>query len=197
MVLDPFGNLVWFHPLPRNVVATDFRVQQLYGRPLLTWWQGGMSMGTGRGEDVIFDSSYHHIATVRAADGLEGADLHEFLLTPQGQAWIIGASPIHWGRYRRPLIDSVVQEIDVKTGLVLFDWHALDHVPLSESFFNRAHASGHVIDPFHLNSITIDQDGNPIVSMRNTWAAYKIDRQTGAVIWTLGSNHSSFKLGPG
>jgi hypothetical protein len=28
-------------------------------------------------------------------------------------------------------VDAVVQEIDIKTGLVLFEWHALDHLPFS------------------------------------------------------------------
>jgi hypothetical protein len=31
------------------------------------------------------------------------------------------------------VLDSVVQEIDIKTGLVLFQWDRLDHVPLSRS----------------------------------------------------------------
>jgi hypothetical protein len=32
--------------------------------------------------------------------------------------------------------------------------------------------------------------------MRNTWAAYLVDINTGAIEWTLGGRHSSFKLGP-
>jgi hypothetical protein len=31
--------------------------------------------------------------------------------------------------------------------------------------------------------------------MRNTWAAYKVNIATGAIEWTLGGPHSSFKLG--
>jgi hypothetical protein len=33
--------------------------------------------------------------------------------------------------------------------------------------------------------------------MRNTWAAYLVDINTGRIIWTLGGRHSSFKFGPG
>ncbi len=196
MLLDPSGNLIWFQPLPSNQLAADFRVQQLGGQPVLTWWQGYTNNGSGRGEGVIYNTSYQQIATVQAGNGLQGMDLHEFLLTPQGDAWIVGVSPVRWGTVKKPLMDSVVQEIDIKTGLVLFEWHALDHVPLTASFF-KTNAKGLVFDPYHLNSITIDLDGNPIVSMRNTWALYKINVQTGAVMWTLGSNQSSFKLGAG
>lgn len=195
MILDPSGNLIWFQPLPANQLATDFRVQQYEGQPVLTWWEGYTNNGSGRGEGVIYNSNYQQIATVQAGNGLS-MDLHEFLITPQGDAWIVGASPVHYGGEGRPVMDSVVQEIDIKTGLVLFEWHAFDHVPISESFFGKG-APGYVYDPYHVNSVSLDTDGNLIISMRNTWAVYKVDHQTGAVIWTLGSNQNSFKMGPG
>lgn len=196
MLLDPAGRLLWFYPVPHNQLAADFRVQNLDGQPVLTWWQGYQNNGSGRGVDVIFDRFYHRIAEVSAANGLQGADLHEFLVTPQGQAYIVAVFPVQWPGRKKPLVDSVVQEIDIKTGLVMFEWDALDHVPLSSSYFSFK-SPGHVFDPFHINSVAFDRDGNPIVSMRNTWAVYKIDHQTGNLIWTLGSNRSSFKLGRG
>jgi Arylsulfotransferase (ASST) len=196
MLLDSSGNLLWFQPLPTNSLATDFRVQRLGNQSVLTWWQGTTNHGSGRGEGVIYDHNYRLLAEVKAVDGLQGADLHEFLITPQGQAYMIVASPVKFPGTGRPLMDSVVQEIDIKTGLLLFEWHALDHIPLSESFY-KSNTPGLVYDPYHLNSITIDYDGNLILSMRNTWAEYKVDRQTGAVIWTLGSNRNNFKLGAG
>ncbi len=196
MILDPSGNTIWFQPLPANELATDFRVQQYQGQPVLTWWQGFTNNGSGRGEGVIYNSQYQQIATVQAGNGLQGMDLHEFLVTPQGDAYIVGVSPVHYPGMGRPLMDAVVQEIDIKTGLVLFEWHALDHVPITESFFKKG-APGYVFDPYHLNSVSLDSDGNLIISMRNTWAVYKVDHQTGAVIWTLGSNQNNFKMGAG
>ena len=108
------------------------------------------------------------------------------MVTNKGDAWMIAASPVSLPGLGRPVIDSVVQEIDIKTGLVLFEWHALDHVALSESYKYTANQPGHVVDPYHLNSISLDRAGNVIVSMRNTSAIYKIDRRTGRVIWRLG-----------
>jgi len=196
MLLDPSGNLIWFQPLPANQLASDFRVQQLNGQPVLTWWQGFTNNGSGRGEGVIYNSQYQQIATVQAGNGLQGVDLHEFLVTPQGDAYIIAVSPVHYDGMKRPLMDSVIQEIDIRTGLVLFEWHALDHIPISESFFKFG-SKGAVYDPYHANSIAVDGDGTLIVSLRNTWAIYKVDHQTGAVMWTLGSNKNNFKMGPG
>ena len=196
MVLDSSGNMIWFQPLPANELATDFRVQQYNGQPVLTWWQGFTNNGSGRGEGVIYNSQYQQIATVQAGNGLQGADLHEFLVTPQGDAYIVAVSPVHYSTMKRPLMDAVIQEIDIKTGLVLFEWHALDHIPISESFFKFG-SKGVVYDPYHANSIAVDTDGNLIVSLRNTWAIYKINHETGAVMWTLGSNKNNFKMGPG
>jgi hypothetical protein len=196
MLLDGSGNLVWFQPVPHDDLATDFREQELYGKPVLTWWQGTVNNGSGRGVDVIFDRHYRQLATVKAANGLQGADLHEFLLTPQGQAYITSVSPVHWPKVHKPVMDSVIQEIDVKTGLVMFEWHALDHIALSESYKSYK-VGGYVYDPFHINSIALARDGNLVISLRNTDAAYKVDHRTGAVIWRLGGKRSSFTMGTG
>jgi hypothetical protein len=52
-------------------------------------------------------------------------------------------------------------------------------------------------DYFHLNSIEVDQDDNLLISARNTWSVYKIDRETGEVMWRLGGKMSDFEMGPG
>jgi len=197
MILDPQGNLVWFlpHPVSQNTLVSDFRVQNLYGQPVLTWWQGNTNAGHGRGEGVIVNQHYQQIAAVKAGNGLD-MGLHEFLITPQGDVYIVASSPVHLPGVGKPAIDSVVQEIDIKTGLVLFAWHALDHIPLSASYVTTQ-SPGHIFDPYHINSVSVDRDGNPIVSMRNTAAIYKINRQTGQIMWTLGGKQSSFKMGPG
>jgi outer membrane protein assembly factor BamB len=198
MILDPSGKVVWFYPTPLSAktLFTDFRLQNLHGQPVLTWWQGSTNAGSGRGVGVIFDRNYRQIATVRAGNGLD-ADLHEFLVTPQGQAYIIAISPVWLPGHSREVMDAKVQEIDIATGLVLFEWDALDHIPLSASTMFGDHVGGHILDPFHLNSVSLDRDGNLIISARNTSAVYKVDRTTGRVIWTLGGKKSSFKMGPG
>ena len=51
-------------------------------------------------------------------------------------------------------------------------------------------------DYFHMNSIQQLPDGNILISSRNTWAVYLINKKTGRIIWRLGGKHSSFKMGP-
>jgi Arylsulfotransferase (ASST) len=52
-------------------------------------------------------------------------------------------------------------------------------------------------DYFHINSVQLQQDGNLLISGRNTWAAYEVSHETGSVMWTLGGRSSSYKLGSG
>ncbi|MGH2868858.1 MAG: arylsulfotransferase family protein [Solirubrobacteraceae bacterium] len=201
MILGPYGGLVWFQPVPKGQSATDFRVQSYRGQPVLTWWQGVVShAGTGAGEDQIYDHAYRPVATVRAGNGLS-ADLHEFQLTPQNTALITAYDSVYRNirsgkkTTRRLILDSIVQEIDIPTGLVLYQWDSLDHVPVTDSYQAAPRNPGHPWDYFHLNSIQRDNDGNLIISGRDTWAGYKISHQTGAIMWELGGKHSSFRMG--
>ena len=63
---------------------------------MLTWWQGQVVGGHGQGVDVIESARYTPIATVRAGNGLY-ADLHDFVITPQGTAWLTAFAPAALG----------------------------------------------------------------------------------------------------
>ena len=201
LIVDDAGQVVWFHPLPQG--AADFRVQRYRGRPVLTWWQGVSTKGVGRGRYEIFDTSYRRIAEVRAGHGLAG-DEHEFLLTPRGTAWItiyrkvpqdlsaVGASP------RGYAYDSIVQEVDVATGHVRFEWHSLGNVALTESYLTKLpQKPAQPYDYFHVNSVEPEPDGNLLISARHTDAVYEISRRTGEILWRLGGKRSDFRMGAG
>jgi hypothetical protein len=212
MISEQDGQLVWFHPLPAGEEATNLHVQQYEGKPVLTWWQGRiLEVGFGQGEDVLANSAYQRVATVRAGNGYH-ADLHEIRLTPEGTAWIDAFDPIemnlsaYHGLGDGVITDSVIEEIDIKTGLVMWEWHALGHIPIGESH-NPAPRIAYPWDYVHINSISpglagqaaagADVPGNVLLSSRNTWTLYDIEMANGDVLWRLGGEHSSFKLGPG
>ncbi len=194
---------MWFKPLPTNTEATNLAVQEYEGKPVLTWWQGNISIhGFGLGEDVIADDTYTDIAHVRAGNGHQ-SDLHEFQLTPQGTALVTAYDPILCnlssvgGPAYGGVTDSVFQEVDVKTGLVMYEWTSIDHVALEESYEPASRSSAaDPFDFFHLNSISVDRDGSLLISSRNTWTVYKLGQQSGQIVWRLGGKHSSFKMGP-
>jgi hypothetical protein len=205
MILDNRGQVVWFRPLDTRGV-TDFRVQSYRGRPVLTWWRGRPAGGKGSGGYTIADRSYRTIAVVHPGNGLAG-DIHEFLITPRGTALL---TIFH--RVRRDLsslggardanvFEGVVQEVDIATGRVLFEWHSIDHVRPDESYYKPPAAdrasSAPPYDYFHVNSIDVEPDGNLLVSARNTHAVYEISRRTGTILWRLGGKRSDFTMGPG
>jgi hypothetical protein len=203
MIFDSAGSLVWFRPLAPGQDAADLQTQDFHGKSVLTWWQGEtILLGYGLGEDVIANANYKTIAVVRAGNGLQ-ADEHEFDLTPQGSAWVLAYSPLAanlsaaGGSSRGVAVEGVVQEIDVHTGLVMWEWHSLAHVAPSESYSKPPALPTTPYDYFHVNSLTTDRHGNLLLSARNTWALYDIDGRSGAVIWRLGGKRSSFALAGG
>jgi Arylsulfotransferase (ASST) len=202
MIVDQGGNLVWFHPLPAGEAATNFQVQQYGGKPVLTWWQGRiLEVGFGQGEEVLYNSSYRQVGTIRAGNGYH-ADLHEIRLTPEGTAWIDVFDPIQMnltamhGTANDILTDSVVEEVDIKTGLVMWEWHALGHIPIGESN-QPVPANNYPWDYVHINSIDPGSAGDVLLSSRNTWTLYDVDIRSGGMHWRLGDKRSSFKLGSG
>jgi Arylsulfotransferase (ASST) len=205
MIVADDGRLVWFHPLDTHGVA-DFRVQRYGGRPVLTWWRGRADKGVGDGYYVIMSNAYREIAQVRAGNGLAG-DIHEFLITPRDTALLTvyhrlprNLSAVG-GPKQGSILEGIVQEIDIATGRVLFEWHSADHVAVDESYAPppKAAAGAHAdpYDYFHINSIDRELDGSLLVSARNTRTVYEIRRPAGAIVWRLGGKKSDFAMGPG
>lgn len=207
MLADNKGEPVWFGGSQDRPEAFNLQVQTYLGRPVLTWWQGNLDLkrGLGAGKGIIYNDRYQAIATVRVGNGLM-TDLHEFIIGPSGSAFISSFARIKrdlrccGGKRNDAVWDSIIQEVDIKSGLVKWEWHALDNISLANSF-RRADDPPAIkpdaFDPYHINSIEIGDDNSVLTSMRHTWAVYNVDKRTGKIRWTLGGKHSSFKLGRG
>ncbi len=212
-ILTTTGKVVWFHRLPAGDVATDFRTQTYLGQPVLTWFQsggqgthggpGGAAGPVGpsgpSGTDYIYNDHYRQIATVRAANG-DATNFHEFLITPWNTALILASTVTTanltsiGGPASQQVIDGLVQEIDIKTGRVLFQWDSANHVPYADSYAPLPSSPSTPWDWFHINAVHLDTDGNLLVDSRNTWTVFKVNRHTGKIMWQLGGKHSSFAL---
>ena len=196
MIIDDLGRLVWFG---KYRSARDFKAQRYRGEPVLTWWEGTVVAGHGVGEYVVLDDSYREIARVRAGNGYRG-DLHEFLITPQDTALLIAYEAVSMdlsavgGREDGALWGGIMQEVDIETGEVLFEWHSVEHVGVEESYRKPPYEPDYLYDYFHINSIDVDYDGDLLVSARNTCAVYKVGRDTGEVLWRLGGKMSDFEM---
>jgi hypothetical protein len=201
LILDRHLQPVWFAPVPEKIVASNLSLQTYEGKPALAWWQGVVTNtgSTERGEDVVVNRHYQKVATLKGRDGWI-LTLHELAIRGD-DAWVTANKNIpinlskYGGAYNGALIDSAVQEYNLKTGQLLRSWDALKHIPLSDSYASEP-TNGFPWDAYHVNSISLSGNGTFLVSMRNTWAAYLVNVATGKIEWTLGGKHSSFKFGP-
>ncbi len=203
LIYTPQGRLVWFHQLSGGQSAENLSVQRYEGRREITFWQGKvLSLGFGQGEDVVMNDRYQTVARVAGGNGL-AADLHDFQLGAHDVAYTTAFNPIRCdvsrvedGTRNGVVLDNAIQEIDVKTGLVRWEWHSLDHVAVTESE-TAAPKTSAPWDWFHVNSIDVEPGGDLLVSARSTWAAYQLEGGSGDILWRLGGNRSSFAMGPG
>lgn len=200
LILDPQGRPLWFDPLTGGNAATDLAVQQYGGQSVLTFWQGLIANGWGQGDDVIMNHSYQTIATVHASNGYQ-TDLHEFVITPQGNAFVTIFAPVHadlssvGGPTNGTVLDSIIEEINIASGKLIWEWHAFGHVHLAETYAGKPGSSPY--DFFHINSIQQLPSGNVIISARHTFAVYDIVPSTGRIKYVIGGKHSSFKMKSG
>ena len=154
-------------------IAADFRVQTYQGKPVLTWWEGQLFVGDGDGVGQVYDTSYKPIAQVARRQRLHvrPARVHDHAANT--------ALVLAYERYNRSLtawggpkdakiVDNIVQEIDLATGLVLFEWHSFGNVSPDESDIPVPKQKGSEWEYFHANAVDIDTDGNFLVSARNT-----------------------------
>ncbi|KAK3053111.1 hypothetical protein LTR09_005737 [Extremus antarcticus] len=185
---------------------TDFRVQAYQARKYITYWDGCNTRGTHwghRGGRVSFiDEEYNkfELNPDLGINTLEPAtrgsvDVHEHQMTDHDTmvvtsynntqinlTWIGGPADA-W------VADGMFFELDVKTGKVLFEWRALDHISLEASRYGINSAGAGVTkrvpwDWLHINSVERVGD-NYLISARHHFAIYMISGTDGSVLWKL------------
>ena len=207
LLVDSRLQPVWFRPdcvtgcATQDVWTLDFGEQSYAGKPVLTWWQGALNpFGVSlSGADYVVDEHYRTVAIIRGADGWV-IDAHDLAITGN-HAWVSVTKTVpmdlsaYGGSAHGSVIDTAVQEYDLKTGQLLDTWDPLVHIPLSDSY-TKPNPTGAPWDAYHLNSIQIGK-GTILAGFRSTWAANLVNTATGAIEWTLGGKSSSFTFGPG
>jgi len=168
LIYTPQGQLVWFDQYSGGLVGDDLSVQAYDGQRDLTFLAGKGELarlrpGRGRRHELALQV----VAQVKGGNGLL-ADLHDFQIAAHDVAYITAYNPIscdlssQGGPRDGVLLDATVEEIDIKTGLIRWEWHALGHIGVGES--DTSPPSNRAWDWFHINSIDPEPDGDILIS---------------------------------
>jgi hypothetical protein len=151
-----------------------------------------------RGVHVVLDESYAEVATIKMQDG-PPTDGHDIAFSPDGSRVLVqglAETEIDLSQWGGPtngtILNTIIQEQNLATGEVTFEWSALDHISPGETqepLDSR--------DLYHLNSLAYDEDGDILTSFRSTSTVYKIDISSGEIVWRFGGENNDFTFAGG
>ncbi len=146
----------------------------------------------------VMNTSFQIIDSVRCGNGYID-DGHSMTMLPGGNIILlandyeqIDLSKIVAGGDTNAIVrEIVIQELD-RNRNVIFQWRTTDHYNITDGFETALTVTD--VNPFHCNAVTMDQDGNLLLSTRYLCEITKIDIQTGNIIWRLGGKNNQFKF---
>jgi hypothetical protein len=196
MIVANDGSVVWHEKLDVPEIY-DFKAApngRLLCAPFVEKhsWTGG-----GDATHQVRDAGYNLIETITGGNGYV-ADSHDFQLLPNGNLLQLGyylsevdmSQIVPGGHPAARVSGGIIQELDAQRN-VIFQWRSWDHY----GFQTNVNSTNAVIDAFHLNTIDRDTDGHFLVATPE-WVK-KVNRQTGAVIWTIGGPDNEFTFAGG
>lgn len=193
-ILDSSGNIV--DSVRVEGAPYDFQVQP---NGLLTYALGDFASNVPLpGEDlqqIVLDSNLAFVDSYKMKNGYT-TDFHEFLMLPNGNVMMMSYHTILYdmsqivegGKTDASLIINIIQEQDREKNVV-FEWRNIDYIPITDSDLNLTDSR---INYSTLNAFTVDDDGSILASFRNHSEIMKISRETGAIMWRMGSPRSDF-----
>ncbi|KAK5462868.1 hypothetical protein LTS15_002580 [Exophiala xenobiotica] len=212
-IYDNRGNLVWSgFGETGGGPSHNFHVCSINGTNNLCFITTAQNVGYGRGYAVVMDDTLTMQTSIRSQSGLANFDEHEFNVLDGGLSAIFTLyNPEHYdlSTYNVSgqgwLMNCYFQHLEFETNKLMFEWSAIDHVSINETFVKPAstEVSGNGLTPtspwdyFHINSVDRNTDGDYLVSARHTCTLYKVSGQDGHIIWRLGGSMSDFTFPPG
>ncbi len=186
LMLDQSGEPVFYQKWPG--LLFDFKKQP---NGLLSFFDNATS------SFYVLDSSYQIIGVYTAQNGYT-ADLHDFQMLPNNHVLfliydtkVVDMSQIVLnGKPQANVTGLVFQELD-GSGNVVFEWRSWDHFAITDRDDSIA-LDVQNIDYVHGNAISIDWDGNYLLSARHLDEIFKVDRRNGDVLWIMGGKYNQF-----
>ncbi|KAK7402446.1 hypothetical protein QQX98_011807 [Neonectria punicea] len=202
------GDLVWSSLGYLSGFVANFQATRYQGKPVLQAFQGTINIRHGRGHGTlqILDDHYRPVAQIQGLTN-KIPSLHELRIVDEKTALVEIYDPVPYdltpyggSEEQKWIVDSILQEIDIDTGELIFEVHSLDIASPANSLApllpGAALNAPDAWDYFHLNSIDKDDDGNYLISSRHTSTIFKLSGRDGSIIWKLGGDQSTFQLSP-
>lgn len=186
-ILDNYGTPVYYKTFEPHVL--DLNVQETGNMSNFVSGESG-GVGIMYGFSVIYDDFMAIIDTFQMGNGYE-AEIHDFRLFNDGNYLMFTYDPqiidmseiVDGGDPEATVMGCVVQELDADNN-VLFEWSSWDDIAITDATPD-IDLTAIFIDYCHANAIEKDNDGNLLVSFRNTDEIVKLDRNSGEIIWRL------------
>lgn len=184
-IIDDSAKIVWYH----QANGTGFKTAHFTQNKTILAILGNESYPTSYGNEILElsltgDTLFH----CRKGDGAFHHTVHhEALLNNQNQVVAISSeekimdlSASGGGKADTVKSDGIL--VLDRTGKTIWKWSVFDVLdPLKDPQIVQDRS-----DWMHANSLTIDEDGNYILSFYNNAQIWKIDARTGKLIWKLG-----------
>ncbi len=145
---------------------------------------------------LILDAAFNIVGDVPCKNGLR-ASQHEHLFLPDGSKyftiydWQPGWDLSNYGGSPSAVVNvSWIQKLDA-AGNITFQWRSDQHFVITDATSDIS-LSTQTVDPWHINSIDVDNDGNLIAGFRNMDRVVKIKSSNGAVLWHWGGPKSAY-----
>jgi hypothetical protein len=200
-IFNSEGELVWSGFSYFSIWATNFQAGKLNGDDILFSFEGSHNprYGHGHGHITFLNQNYETIKELRAGNH-KIIDKHEFHIINETSGLVQiyqpvpkDLTPYGASAQQQWVVDAIFQELDINTGEVIFEWSSLEHVspdesvlPINQGQAGSGYNSSDAWDYFHINSVDKDQNGDYLISARDAASLYKIDGNTGEILWKLG-----------
>ncbi|KAI0594712.1 Arylsulfotransferase-domain-containing protein [Biscogniauxia sp. FL1348] len=203
------GDLVWDGYGIYSIWSTNFQAGRWKGEDILFSFEGDHNAGYGHGHGHItfLDQHYETIRELRAGNH-KLVDKHEFHIVGEETGLIQIYQPVArdltaWGASpeQQWIVNAIIQELDIATGELLFEWASLDWItpdeailPINPGQAGSGYNSSDAWDYFHINSVDKDAEGHYLISARDACSVHKINGTDGSIIWKLNGKASSFNV---
>ena len=192
MILDSAGNVIYCKQFP-NGNPIDFKLNP----------GAMMSYGVNGNLFYMMDSTFTIFDSVSCRNSIQ-TDTHDIDFLPNGHFLLLGYEWVIMDLSHFPLFYHsttvgsaaanvkcvVVQELDAAKNVV-FEWHGKDHFSFDDvdPFFLDDTAT---VDWTHSNAVTMDADGNILLSTRHFDEITKINRSDSSIMWRFGGRRNEF-----